>query len=91
MEVSQSERRKFTREIKVAAVRMLESGHSAASVARAHEADPGLLHRWRQECRKNPVGAFPGMGRAVPIPAGILIAPTKEHDFQLERPSHLTV
>lgn len=65
--MSQPGRRRFTREIKIAAVRMLESGHSAASVARAYEVDPGLLHRWRQEYRKNPVGAFPGMGRALPM------------------------
>jgi transposase-like protein len=44
---------------------MLEAGHSAASVARAYEVDPTLLHRWRKEYRNNPVGAFPGMGRVV--------------------------
>jgi transposase len=65
--MSQTARRKFTREIKTAAVRMLESGHSVASVARLYEVDPGLLHRWRQEYRKNPAGAFPGMGRAMPM------------------------
>lgn len=67
MNTSQSERRRFTREIKMAAVRMLESGHSVASVARTYEVEPGLLHRWRQEYRNNPVGAFPGVGRAVPV------------------------
>jgi transposase len=68
--VSQFQRRRFTREFKIAAVRMLESGHAVASVARKCEVDPGLLHRWRQEYRKNPVSAFPGMGRAVPVLGG---------------------
>jgi transposase len=57
-------RRIFSKEIKIAAVRLLDSGQSVASVARAYEVDPALLHRWRQEYRDNPVGAFPGMGRA---------------------------
>lgn len=56
-------RRKFTRELKVDAVRLLESGRTVASVARAYEVDPALLHRWRQEYRRNPMGAFPGVGR----------------------------
>jgi transposase-like protein len=39
-------RRKFTKEIKLAAVQQLEAGSSAAEVARAFEINANLLHRW---------------------------------------------
>jgi transposase len=44
-------RRKFTKELKLAAVQQLEAGSSAAEVARAFEVNPNLLHRWRKEYR----------------------------------------
>jgi transposase len=56
-------RRKFTREMKLAAVRQLETGSSAAEVARAFEINPNLLHRWRKEFRHGPGNAFPGGGK----------------------------
>src|SRR5487761_418921 len=56
-------RRKFTREMKLAAVRQLETGSSAAEVARAFEINPNLLHRWRNEFRHGPGNAFPGVGK----------------------------
>src|ERR1700724_2190326 len=56
-------RRKFTREMKLAAVRQLETGSSTAEVARAFEINPNLLHRWRKEFRHGPGNAFPGVGK----------------------------
>jgi transposase len=56
-------RRKFTKEFKLAAVRRLEMGASAAEVARACEIDPNVLHRWRREFREGVETAFPGLGR----------------------------
>jgi transposase len=56
-------RRKFTRELKLAAVQQLESGSSAAEVARAFEINPNVLHRWRKEFRHGPGNAFPGKGK----------------------------
>jgi transposase-like protein len=56
-------RRKFTKEIKLAAVQQLETGSSVAEVARAFEVNPNLLHRWRKEFRHGPRNAFPGMGK----------------------------
>jgi len=41
-------RRKFTKEMKLAAVQRLDAGASIAEVARAFEVNPNLLHRWRQ-------------------------------------------
>jgi transposase len=56
-------RRKFTKEMKLAAVQQLESGSTAAEVARAFEVNPNLLHRWRKEFRHGPRNAFPGVGK----------------------------
>jgi len=56
-------RRKFTKEMKLTAVRQLETGSSAAEVARAFEINPNLLHRWRKEFRHGPGNAFPGEGK----------------------------
>jgi transposase-like protein len=56
-------RRKFTKEMKVTAIRQLEAGTSAAEVARAFEVNPNLLHRWRKEFRHGPGNAFPGVGK----------------------------
>jgi transposase-like protein len=56
-------RRKFTRELKTAAIQQLETGSSVAEVARAFEINPNLLHRWRQEFRHGPGNAFPGTGK----------------------------
>jgi transposase len=56
-------RRKFTRELKLAAIQQLEAGSSAAEVARAFEINPNLLHRWRNEFRHGPANAFPGTGK----------------------------
>src|ERR1700685_2201342 len=56
-------RRKFTKELKLAAIQQLETGSSAAEVARAFEINPHLLHRWRKEFRHGPANAFPGFGK----------------------------
>jgi transposase len=56
-------RRKFTKEMKMAAVQQLEAGSSIAEVARAFEVNPNLLHRWRKEYRYGPGNAFPGAGK----------------------------
>jgi transposase-like protein len=49
--------------MKLAAIRQLEAGSSAAEVARAFEVNPKLLHRWRKEFRHGPGNAFPGEGK----------------------------
>jgi transposase len=56
-------RRKFTKEFKQAAVRRLETGASAAEVARACEVNANVLHRWRREFRDGVDRAFPGLGK----------------------------
>jgi transposase len=56
-------RRKFTKEIKLAAVQRMDAGASIAEVARAFEVNPNMLHRWRQEFRRGPGNAFSGGGK----------------------------
>lgn len=56
-------RRKFTKEVKLAAVQQLETGSTAAEVARAFEVNPNVLHRWRKEFRHGPGNAFSGPGK----------------------------
>lgn len=58
-------RRRFDREFKVAAVRMVaEEGHSLSQVARDLDLHPGLLRRWKRELETEGTKAFPGEGRA---------------------------
>ena len=52
-------RRKFTREMKMAAIQQLDAGSSAAEVARAFEINASLLHRWRKEFQHGPAMRFP--------------------------------
>jgi len=56
------ERRQFTREFKLAAVRRLEQGVSRAEVARALEVNPNVLDRWRREFRQGVGNVFPVTG-----------------------------
>jgi transposase len=56
-------RRKFSKEMKLAAIQQLDRGSSAAEVARAFEINPNVLHRWRKEFRDGPGNAFPGEGK----------------------------
>jgi transposase len=56
-------RRKFSKEVKLAALQRLDGGASIAEVARAFDVNPNLLHRWRKEFRQGPGNAFPGLGK----------------------------
>ena len=55
-------RRLFTKEFKLAAVRLLEQGVSIAEASRALEVNPNVLHRWRREFRQGTGNAFPATG-----------------------------
>jgi transposase len=56
-------RRKFSKEFKVAAIRRLQAGQTAAEVARALEVHPSELQRWRHELDKHGERAFQGVGK----------------------------
>jgi len=56
-------RRVYSCELKIAAMREVDSGRTLAEVARQLELSPHLLDRWRSEWRAKGELAFPGIGR----------------------------
>jgi len=56
-------RRKFSKEFKQTAVNRLNSGQTAAEVARVLEVHPSDLHRWRRELQEHGERAFNGAGK----------------------------
>jgi len=58
-----SSQRRFSREVKLGAVRRIQAGESVARLARALEVNPGDLHRWCRESEKYGARAFAGKGR----------------------------
>lgn len=69
-------RRVFTREFKLGAVKELGSGKSTGMVARQLEVHANLLHRWQREFKAQPTKAFSGQGRRVLA---------ESHEAELER------
>src|SRR5437870_2672075 len=59
-------RRSYSRELKIAAMREIDSGRTIGEVARQLELSPHLLDRWRSEWRARGDLAFPGIGRRGP-------------------------
>ena len=62
-------RRAYSRELKIAAMREIDSGRGVSEVARHLELSPKLLERWRGEWRARGELAFPGIGRRSVSPA----------------------
>ena len=57
-------RKTYTREFKINAVRLTESGdQTIAQIAQDLGVDPNVLYKWRQKFREDPREAFPGKGR----------------------------
>ena len=65
MEMAET-RKRYTREFKVRAVKMLEDGKSGHEIEKDLGIGGGLVYRWRQQLGEegNGVRAFPGNGRA---------------------------
>ncbi len=60
----------YSRDLKITAMRALESGTPAGEIARKFQLSPKLLERWRGEWRAKGELAFPGIGRrGVALPA----------------------
>lgn len=53
----------YSRDLKIAAMRALDSGSTAGEIARKYQLSPKLLERWRGEWRAKGESAFPGIGR----------------------------
>jgi len=57
------ERRRFSREFKVEAVRMVTaSGHEVGEVSRDLGIRPDMLRKWMRQVEEDGQGAFPGSG-----------------------------
>jgi transposase len=53
----------YTRDLKIAAMRALDTGSPIGEIARKYQLSPKLLERWRGEWRAKGESAFPGLGR----------------------------
>ena len=61
------QRRKFSREFKVEAVRLVgERGVSVAQASRDLDVHQNILRKWRKELGSDPTQAFPGHGQQKP-------------------------
>jgi transposase len=61
-------RRKFRREFKIEAVRLVtDRGVAVAQAARDLDVAESVLRRWMRELATTPAAAVPGMGRCGPI------------------------
>ena len=61
------ERRKFTREFKLEAVRLIKGrGVSYAQASQDLNVHPNVLHRWMKDFAADPQHAFPGKGQMKP-------------------------
>ena len=57
-----SERRKYSREFKMEAVGLLNSGKSGKEVEESLGISSGMIYRWRRQLQEEGVRAFPGNG-----------------------------
>ena len=53
----------YSRDLKIAAMRALDTDSAAGEIARKYQLSPKLLERWRGEWRAKREQAFPGIGR----------------------------
>ena len=53
----------YSRDLKIAVMRAVDTGLTIAEVARKHQVSPKLIERWRGEWRAKGEAAFPGVGR----------------------------
>ena len=77
------ERRKFTREFKREAVKLIqERGVTMVQASRDLGVHGTVLRRWVQECAADPQQAFPGQGQMKPEQAEIRTAPPGSHQAE---------
>ena len=64
--MEQNERKKYSREFKLEAIRRTDLGKSVAEVARELEIPPHQLYKWRAALDRKQTEAFPGKGHETP-------------------------
>ena len=67
-------RQEYSRELRLAAMREIDSGEGMAEVARMYQLSPKRMETWRSEWRAKGELAFPGKG-AQPKPNWMPIGP----------------
>ena len=81
-----SERRKFTREFKIEAVKPIVEGEKSLSqVSRELDIRRNMLQRWRDEYLADPEQAFPGAGQLKADEAEVARLKRELRRVQLER------
>lgn len=79
------ERRKFSREFKIEAIKpIIEGRKSLAQVSRELEIKRSLLQRWRQQYQLGPEQAFPGSGHLSPEDAEVARIKRENRRLQME-------
>jgi transposase len=67
------ERRKFSRALKLAAVRLMrDRGVTAAQASRDLDVHANVLRKWVREAETDPAQAFPGHGQVKPEPLEVV-------------------
>lgn len=70
MEGEKGKKKRFDRDFKMSAVKMVtEGGHKAAEVARSLGIHPNQLYNWKRKYSDNGDKAFPGKGNLTEISA----------------------
>jgi len=68
MEGQSRKNKRFDREFKISAVKMVtQEGHKASEVARSLEIHPNQLYNWKKKYSDNGDKAFPGKGHVTEI------------------------
>ena len=68
MEDQSRKNKRFDREFKISAVKMVtQEGHKASEVARSLEIHPNQLYNWKKKYSDNGDKAFPGKGHVTEI------------------------
>ena len=80
------QRRQYTREFKVEAVKLVtEKGYSVAEAARSLGIHPTLLRSWKQAFDAQPDQAFPGHGNRPPLEEELRRLQAENKRLQMER------
>ena len=70
MEAEKRKNKRFDKDFKVSAVKMItEGGHKASEVARSLDIHPNVLYSWKRKYADNGEKAFPGKGHLTEISA----------------------
>ena len=70
MEGERGKHKRFDKDFKLSAVKMItEGGHKASEVARGLDIHPNMLYSWKRKYADNGEKAFPGKGHLTEIAA----------------------